>query len=127
MLNPSTADAEQDDPTIRRCKAFAKRQGATELVVANLFAYRTPSPTTLETSVKSIDVVGPENDKYLNKAMHDCYQMPIVAAWGANKLAKLRVVGDSFVSHLYCLGKTKNGHPRHPLYVRANQELIKFL
>ena len=63
MLNPSVADAELDDPTIRRCIGFAKREGCTELTVVNLFAYRSTDPEGL--LIQTRDPIGDMNDAYI--------------------------------------------------------------
>lgn len=124
MLNPSIADDVQDDPTIRRVMSFAKREGATHLLVVNLFALRSTDPSEL---AKHHDPVGPENDKYVMEAIRECQSMPIVVAWGAHPLAKTRASEiRKMAGELYCLGKTKDGSPRHPLYVKSTQELILF-
>lgn len=89
MLNPSTADAEQDDATIRRCKTFAVKFKCTELVVVNLFAYRATKPKDLLTAV---DPVGPDNASYVTQAADEVLRSNsgfgpegiIIAAWGAH-------------------------------------------
>lgn len=123
MLNPSTADAEQDDPTIRRCIGFAKSWGGGNLIVGNLFALRSTDPRALLTAS---DPVGPANDNYLREI---ALQSDIlVAAWGAHSLAIARgkAVSKILPGKLHCLGTTKQGHPRHPLYVPASTELFKW-
>lgn len=125
MLNPSTADAQTDDPTIRRCKAFAAREGYTRLDVVNLFTYRTPSPAELWAL--------PEAERNHSSAdghlVDTALIMPtLVCAWGAVPKHAHTRVGQvarvlSAVSTLVCLGTTKNGMPRHPLYVRSDQPL----
>ena len=124
MLNPSTADAEKDDPTVRRCKYFAEREGATHLTVVNLFALRATDPRALSAHP---DPVGPDNDKHLIEECKRHSLLPIVAAWGSNKFAELRAldVVQKTEGRLFCLGKTKSGSPRHPLYVNSKQELIE--
>ncbi len=62
MLNPSTADAAKDDPTIRRCASFARSWGYGSLEVVNLFAYRASEPKRLR---QTPDPIGPANDDYL--------------------------------------------------------------
>ena len=126
MLNPSTADAEKDDPTIRRCMAFAKRELCTELTVINLYALRATNPKEL---VGSIDPEGPENFKYWTYEIERHLMTgTIVAAWGANRYAPAPMYDTlKKLSPIYCLGKTKGGAPRHPLYVRADQPLEVFL
>ena len=116
MLNPSTADAKTDDPTIRRCIGFAQRWGFRELVVGNLFAWRTTDPRELR---MARDPVGPENDGHLIE-MSDSADATI-AAWGAHGAyhhRDLAVLG--LLKAAESLGLTKQGHPRHPLYLRAD-------
>lgn len=126
MLNPSTADAEQDDPTIRRCVAFAKAWGFAGLSVRNLFAYRATQPVEL---LEADDPVGSENDAAITGLIG--VRSPIVAAWGTGgglRNRQQRVI-DMFTSRgvaLKCLGKTKDGFPRHPLYVPADAQLIDY-
>lgn len=120
MLNPSTADAELDDPTIRRCMGFAKEWLCTELTVVNIFALRATDPKEL---YQAADPIGPENDKHLWEQI-DKHSVGgvIVAAWGAHKIAEER--GNKIAEiGLQCLGKTKNGSPRHPLYLKRDAAL----
>jgi hypothetical protein len=127
MLNPSTADASLNDPTIRRCIGFAKREGYGGLVVLNLYAYRATNPKALLTCG---DPVGPGNDDMLRAHMRSSVGVarPVVAAWGANARAdRVKQVLDLCLGVDWrCLGTTKDGHPRHPLYVRGDQPLISF-
>jgi len=121
ILNPSTADARQDDPTIRRCIRFAQRWGAARLEVVNLFAYRATSPGGL---IDVHDPIGPENNYHILTAAN--LSGRIVVAWGVlgtfldRDKAVLKMLGDR---PLFCLGRTKGGHPRHPLYVPYAQPL----
>ena len=81
MLNPSTADAEKDDPTIGRCRALARRWGYGQLKVVNLFAYRSPKPKELAAAKQAgKDIVGQENDDTLRSATKDANL--VVCAWG---------------------------------------------
>lgn len=123
MLNPSTADATQDDPTIRRCMDFAKREGMTHLNVVNLFALRATDPAELK---KAADPIGPENDRYIEEEVRRHSIGAVIAAWGAHPFAAERAaeVLKKYPT-LYCLGKTKSGAPRHPLYLRADSPLIE--
>lgn len=117
MLNPSTADATTDDPTIRRCMGFAKAWGHGGLVVANLYGYRATKPADLW---KSADPIGPDNDQHLVRVASDCDQ--IVAAWGANARPD-RIAGVLALpgmDRLHVLALTKDGQPRHPLYLRGD-------
>lgn len=120
MLNPSTADADNDDPTIRRCISFAKREGCGSLLVVNLFAFRATKP---EDMAKAEDPVGPENARYLDEATRNPFDT-CIAAWGAHPMAQKagQELADEY--DLMCLGKTKAGAPRHPLYVKGDAPLI---
>lgn len=119
MLNPSTADANVDDPTIRRCIGFAKAWGFNGIRVTNLFAYRATEPDAL---FEVPDPFGPDNAKYLAEE-----HGPItVCGWGAHRAA----MGDlhswselASRSALMCLGYNKDGSPKHPLYVPASAGL----
>jgi len=123
MLNPSTADHETNDPTITRCIGFSKRLGASSLVVVNLFAYRATNPKEL---LCVDDPIGPENISILKTAVLGCDTA--IAAWGAlsnelwMKAEGSRAIAKQW-SGLSCLGKTKSGAPRHPLYLPSSQGL----
>ena len=127
MLNPSTADASLDDPTIRRCIGFSKSWGAGRLVVVNRFALRATEPRDL---LGHPDPWGPLNVK----AIHDTLAVSdtLVVGWGTfvKRLAKRGMAGTdvfSIASALdvptYCLGRTKDGYPKHPLYLGAGTAL----
>jgi hypothetical protein len=122
MLNPSTADHRQNDPTIRRCIGFARGWGeAGGILVVNLFAYRSTDPKALR---RAADPVGPENDAHLLLAADRCCR--IVAAWGngGEHLQRERAVLQLLASRpIFCLGTTSLGKPRHPLYVAASTSL----
>lgn len=127
MLNPSTADAEIDDPTIRRCIGFAKREGAAGIVVGNVYAFRATNPAELRSVA---DPFGPDNSMALSAVslISVANGLPVVCAWGNAGEATDRH-HDALVkqgARLVCLGKTKKGHPRHPLYVRADQPFEPF-
>lgn len=117
MLNPSTADHRKDDPTIRRCMGFARAWGFDELVVVNLFGFRSPSPKAMKAA---LDPVGPENDVFLRRAAESCTYL--VCAWGAHGTHMKR---DTVVRSLLqdrdlrFLRMTKDKHPSHPLYLPA--------
>ncbi len=123
MLNPSVADAARDDPTLRRCLGFARAWGFGALDVCNLFAYRTTDPAAL---ASARDPVGPRNDRYLARAFGRATL--VVAAWGAGGVLGGRAgeVAAAARCELRCLGLTKGGQPRHPLYVRAATPLVAF-
>lgn len=117
-LNPSTADETIDDPTIRRCVAFAKAWGYGALCMTNLFAFRATDPKVM---VRAADPVGPENDERLLAVANGAGVR--IAAWGTNpaKGALARRCRDTAVKSimpaLHVLKLTKDGHPAHPLYL----------
>lgn len=125
MLNPSTADADHDDPTIRRCRDFAYGFGYDRLVVVNLYALRATDPKALW---RHPDPVGPRN----NAAIADQVSRAgmAVAAWGVHaRPARVRSVLPILRSAphgLRALGLTKAGHPKHPLYLRKDCKPIPY-
>ncbi|MFC4553615.1 MULTISPECIES: DUF1643 domain-containing protein [Halorussus] len=123
MLNPSTADETDDDPTIRRCLGYAKDWGYGSLVVGNLFAYRATKPRELHDHPNP---VGPENDDHL-RAICDDAEM-VVAAWGTDGSLQNRgrEVAALLDADLYALNTTKDGHPNHPLYQPKDAEPEEF-
>lgn len=124
-LNPSTADEIKDDPTLRRCVGFARREGFGALCMTNLFAYRTSDPRELNCIV---DIVGRDNDYWLCQMARNAGC--IVAAWGTKGVLKGRdreviaLIGHG--KNLYCFGKTKQGHPKHPLYLSNSVPLERW-
>lgn len=123
MLNPSTADALVDDPTIRRCMGFVRAWGYSTLSVRNLFALRATDPADL---LKANEPTGgPRGDLEISAA---CTADLVIAAWGASVPFGREKEALSLLSAkpLYCLGKTKQGKPRHPLYVRGDAQPVLF-
>ena len=127
MLNPSTASAAADDPTIRRCIRFARDWGSAGLLVVNLFGLRATKPAEL---VGHPDPVGPDNDTVIADALN----VPVdhvVAAWGDHRrlperLPRIRELLGPPGLRLMCLGTTKSGQPRHPLYIPAVTALTTY-
>lgn len=116
-LNPSTADETKNDPTIRRCMAFAKAWGHTQLVMCNMFAFRSTDPDQL-LLLPANDAIGPDNDVYLETLAKGA--SVIVAAWGANARhypMRTRTLRAMFPQRLHYLRLTAEGHPSHPLYL----------
>jgi hypothetical protein len=126
MLNPSTADGNKNDPTVKKCMKYAKDWGYGGIVIINLFAYRATNPKELEL-VK--DPIGPLNDEYIKYIIkHYFYDKPlVVASWGTFELAKRRVNKVfSLTNSLHYLELSKDGSPKHPLYLRGNLKPKKF-
>ena len=125
MLNPSTADADNDDPTIRRCLTRALKMGYSGIQVGNLYAYRTPNPQHLKEAGYPI---GSENDMYLRLLANDTKK--IILGWGNNApderakevIEMIRLINPS----IYHLGLTKSGQPKHPLYIGYDIEPTRY-
>ena len=132
MLNPSTADGETDDPTIRRCVRFAKALGFDRLEVVNLFAFRATDPADLLAVSPEIDPVGYENQRHVVSVLEDAGM--IVCAWGAHgghigqDETMLGWIDAENVrdAPVVALGLTKDGFPRHPLYLPADSTPFAF-
>jgi hypothetical protein len=128
-LNPSAADAERDDPTIRRCLGFAKSWGCGSLVMLNLFALRSTDPAAIRSTPNP---VGPDNDAHIVARTRGVDI--IVAAWGndggylGRDVVVERLIADSRPScgGISCLKLTKSGSPWHPLYVPKTAKLIPY-
>lgn len=124
-LNPSAADEINDDATLRRCIRFARRLGYGGIYIVNLFAWIARDPQDLK---RALDPVGKENDAYISKIAER--SETVVLAWGVHggfQGRALEVLGSGVLgTELYCLGRTKEGHPRHPLYLPAEVELMAY-
>jgi hypothetical protein len=125
MLNPSTADAEQNDPTIRRCISFAQRESFGRLEVVNLYGFRSASPSVL---FATDDPVGDGNDREIMAALARADS--VIVAWGNHakddRVAEVQeLIGESskLTAHF---GKTLQNQPKHPLYLRSDAELITY-
>ena len=127
-VNPSTADEYEDDPTMTRVIGFAQHLGYGSLVMTNFYAWReTDRAWLFKWGRQGYDIVGPENDFTLQTvgAVADT----ILVAWGSNpqSLARQKDVYELLTkvrsNPLYCLGTTKDGSPRHPLYLKADTPL----
>lgn len=126
LLNPSTADAQHDDPTIRRCIRFSKAWGYGRVVILNIFAFRATDPRKMYAAA---DPIGPDNDKWI---YDETSEAPlVVCAWGTHGAHRSRAnlvvaaLGLRKVS-LHCLGRTKAGFPRHPLYLRGDLQPVRY-
>ena len=123
MLNPSKATEQANDPTIERCERRAVALGFAAFRVCNLFAWCETDPAALR---RAPEPEGPDNETVLIEAAH--WAEMILCGWGvhgAHLQAGPRVAAllrHSFVLHH--LGLTKDGHPRHPLYVAYRQQPV---
>jgi len=118
MLNPSKADASDDDPTIRRCIGFARGWGYHWLSVVNLFAWRATDPADMRAAE---DPVGTQNDDWIRDEADNADL--VVCAWGAHgaHAGRGNAVRDLLARrHIHVLARNKDGSPKHPLYVRAD-------
>ena len=125
LLNPSSADEQRNDPTIRRCMGFARAWNFGSMEVVNLFAYRA---TDYRELFKVSDPIGEENNHFLLQAVERC--STVVLGWGTRGtlLGRDRQV-ISLLAHrndVYCLGIMKDGKPRHPLYIKCDTNLMPF-
>jgi hypothetical protein len=126
MLNPSTATETVNDPSVRRCIGYADDWGMHELVVLNLFAFRGTDPRAMKAESMP---VGDQNNYHIHKWCSDPATVAIIAAWGAHggHLNRDRHVCQLLRKFkLKCLGVTKEGFPKHPLYLRADAEPIPY-
>ncbi|MEN0021627.1 MAG: DUF1643 domain-containing protein [Planctomycetota bacterium] len=125
MLNPSTADAEHDDATIRRCMGFAQSLGYDGIRVANVFPFRATDPSVLiAAGLDDFEMVQPEQSFDCVRAMSCVDVGRVIAAWGSPKHAVIergvRRMLTAVDRDWWCLGRTKQDHPRHPLYLPSN-------
>jgi len=112
-LNPSTADAQTDDPTVQKCCHYAQNWGYGGLLLVNLFAYRSTDRSVLR---KIKHPVGPENDDYLQWAVAKSEKT--VLAWGNDGLLQKRCTTIiKKIPDPHCLRINKTGQPAHPLYL----------
>lgn len=118
MLNPSTADEVENDPTVERCQRRAQSMGFGGLIVVNIFALRSTDPRALYEP--TIDPVGAENDAAIRRAVQEGGM--VVCAWGKHGHLKLR--GREVLNLILSEGATpfalkvnSDGTPAHPLYI----------
>lgn len=126
MLNPSTADATLDDATIRSCVRLLSGQGYGSMEVVNVYAYRATDPRELRDQA---DPFGPCNESTVAAAIHRCDV--VICAWGAYPPARQHATAilNEARAHrpaTYCFGRTKDGAPKHPLYIKSGTPLEVF-
>jgi hypothetical protein len=127
MCNPSTADAQIDDPTIRRCIGFAESWGFGGLYVGNLFAFRSKNPKDL---LNTAHPVGEYNAQHIYQMLEKCSM--IVTAWGNAKIVYKIVKKNPNYKPLngikaYYIDLSKDGTPKHPLYLKGDLEPKQYL
>jgi len=121
MLNPSTADEIKNDPTVERCERRARALGFGSFRVCNIFAFRATDPRVMRAET---DPIGPENDAAI---LESCaWADRVICAWGTHGAHRNRgpqmadLVKQAGISP-YHLGLSKEGHPKHPLYIAYAQ------
>ena len=131
MLNPSTADADIDDPTIKKCIHFANREKCTSLTVINLYALRATNPNELLLTNESN---GPHNGGHQVTEIENARTGLVILAWGSHKAVKgkehlipdlINIIKNEGLIP-YCLQINKDGNPKHPLYVKNDKKLIEY-
>lgn len=130
-VNPSIADHEVDDPTVRRMVNLSTREGCDAMVLVNAGAYVATDPRDFRKQFKTgVDVIGPENEKFIRESVEN--SALVVVCWGNGGAFKdigiraYETIVKYFKGTVYCLGKTKHGHPRHPLFLRNDVALERF-
>ncbi|MCI2394877.1 DUF1643 domain-containing protein [Aliiroseovarius sediminis] len=122
MLNPSTATEVQNDPTVERCERRARTLGFGAFRVTNIFAWRDTDPRAMRAADEP---VGQANDDAI---LDSCpWADQIICGWGTHgahldrgKTVE-RLLRDTRIP-IYHLGLTKDGHPKHPLYIAYAQQ-----
>ncbi len=126
LLNPSTADEVHDDPTNRRGIGYAMDWDFGGVTFCNLFAVRTPDPKMMK---RAKDPIGPKNDYWIAKQAKVSKQ--IVLAWGANgdfmdRDLDVRIVLRKVKRLVWCMGCTRQGHPKHILYLPRTLKPVRY-
>lgn len=117
MLNPSTADGEKDDATIRACMRRTRLEGYDWMWVVNLFAWRSTDPKALIDM--NIDPIGPDNDATIRNYVQQADK--IVVGWGDWgqkfdwRVHQVMRIIKAYGKEPLCLGMTQSGQPKHPL------------
>ena len=123
-LNPSTADENQLDPTLRRIRGFSAGWGYTHFVMLNAFAFRATDPADMKVA---LDPVGPENDRWIRHWAERAER--VIVGWGEHggHLDRHRqVVALLDPAKTFCLARNASGQPKHPLYVAQNTMPVRF-
>jgi hypothetical protein len=130
MVNPSTADAVENDATIRKVIGFARRMNARRVLVGNLFAYRA---TNIKALRDASDPIGIENDAHLRRILGEADIC--VVAWGAlaklppslrRRWAQFHDMATAAGTRLMCLGTAQDGHPLHPCMIGYERPVVEW-
>ncbi len=126
LLNPSTANEMDNDPTVRRCQQWSYRWGAGGIEVVNLFAYRGTDPREMMVAAAP---VGPDNDAAIIAAASTADR--IIVAWGVHgghrdRAAAVELLLADCPADIFCLARTAGGFPGHPLYLPASATPITY-
>lgn len=117
-LNPSTADENKLDPTLRRIRGYSKAWGYNTFYMLNIFAFRATNPRDMR---QTPDPIGPDNDQWMLEMVDKTDR--IMCAWGRHGMFQNRqdaVITRLKDRNLYYLEKTHDGIPKHPLYLKAD-------
>jgi len=119
-LNPSTADENQLDPTLRRIRGFSSDWGYGSFIMLNAFAFRATDPKDMK---KADDPIGPENDNFI-RFVCSSHNL-VIACWGTHGefMNRWKTVLD-MAGETKCLKITKSGQPSHPLYLKKTLKPI---
>lgn len=120
-LNPSTADENFNDPTVRRCIGFARDWGYGGMYMGNIFAFRNTYPETLK--ICGVDPIGQENDAHL-LAMAKEAKLTILACGNGGLYQGRGYVVEQMFPNAWSFGYTRQGMPKHPLYVPSDVILV---
>lgn len=121
-LNPSTADENGPDPTVKRCMEYAKRWGYGRFLMLNLFAFRSTDPKVM---LSAPHPIGSDNDLYLRERGINADL--VVAAWGNHGLHRDRwITVYEMIPCLHVLTLTQKGQPHHPLYLRGDLQPVRW-
>jgi hypothetical protein len=123
-LNPSRADDKINDPTITRCIGFARRWGYGQLFFGNLYSFRTPYPEQLVANLET--AYDEQTDYHLKKMISESER--VICAWGCWTFTEKRVKEVlEMIPNPYCLGKNKDGSPKHPLYLANTTQFTVYI
>lgn len=128
LFNPSTANAEKDDQTVRKGMGFCKEWFCTDMIFWNLYAFRSRNPKALKTAA---DPIGPENDTHLRRIMKEHMDGRIILAWGnmvgpqmQQRVAQVASVLREFNKQVEAIKLNDNGSPTHPVMIGYKNEPV---